>query len=255
MRKKKKTLPLDCSHSQAMNFYFNCFFFFQFYYLYFALAWVHMWFMWHCHLFPSCYLYILRATTSEVAKLFKIQKMYDFTHFNKKHPHQSMQKCANIQKCYNNCTYMHSYYSFAFDYLNIFSLSTLTLISSISSLESSAQYSKPPPTTQFSNPQPPNLATYHHHHHYKIAIHNKPTTNSKENQIVHTRTHNRDIEREGSGRELNDGTWWSGFWLVADDGAQFIVAVHDGGGLIVDGGLGCVCEDFKRREKCEGWKK
>ena len=80
------------------------------------------------------------------------------------------------------------YCSFAYDYLNIFSLSTLTLINSISSLESSAQYSKPPP---------PNPATYHHHH-YKIAIHNKTTTNSKENQLTHTRIHNRDIERERS---------------------------------------------------------
>ena len=91
---------------------------------------------------------------------------------------------------------MYGYYSFAFDYLNIFSLSTITLIISISSHESNAQYSNPPP---------PNSSTYHHRHHYKIAIHSKPTTNSKENQITHTRTHNRDIERERSDRELDDG--------------------------------------------------
>ena len=36
-----------------------------------------------------------------------------------------------------------------------------------------------------------------------------------------------------------------------DDGARSIVAVLDDGGLIVDGGLGCVGEDFKRRVKCE----
>ena len=46
--------------------------------------------------------------------------------------------------------------------------------------------------------------------------------------------------------ELDDGDWWSGLWLVA---------MLNDGGLIVDGGLGCVWEDFKRREKCEGWRK
>ena len=46
--------------------------------------------------------------------------------------------------------------------------------------------------------------------------------------------------------ELDDGDWWFGFWLMA---------MHDDGGLIVDGGLDCVWEDFKRREKCEGWRK
>ena len=49
--------------------------------------------------------------------------------------------------------------------------------------------------------------------------------------------------------------WWFGFWLMADDGARFAVAVVNDGGLIVDGGLGCEWEDFKRREKCEGWRK
>ena len=38
--------------------------------------------------------------------------------------------------------------------------------------------------------------------------------------------------------ELADGAWWSGFWLVADDGARPAVAVLD------DGGLGFVWEDF-----------
>ena len=46
--------------------------------------------------------------------------------------------------------------------------------------------------------------------------------------------------------ELDDGDWWSGFWLVA---------MLDDGGLIVDGGLGCMWEDLKRREKCEGQRK
>ena len=52
--------------------------------------------------------------------------------------------------------------------------------------------------------------------------------------------------------ELDDGAWWSWFWLVANDGAWSAVVVLDDGGLIVDGGLGCAWEDFKRREKCEG---
>ena len=52
--------------------------------------------------------------------------------------------------------------------------------------------------------------------------------------------------------ELDDGAWWSGFWLVADDGARSAVAVLDDGGLIVDGGLGCVWEDFQRERSVKG---
>ena len=40
--------------------------------------------------------------------------------------------------------------------------------------------------------------------------------------------------------EFDDGAWWSRFWFVDDDGAWSVVVVLDDGGLIVDGGLGCV---------------
>ena len=48
--------------------------------------------------------------------------------------------------------------------------------------------------------------------------------------------------------EFDDGAWWSGFWLVADDGARSAMAVLDDGGLIVDG-VGCVCERISREER------
>ena len=37
--------------------------------------------------------------------------------------------------------------------------------------------------------------------------------------------------------EFDDRAWWSGFWLVADDGALSAVAMLDDGGLIVDRNL------------------
>ena len=37
--------------------------------------------------------------------------------------------------------------------------------------------------------------------------------------------------------EFDDGAWWSGFWLVVDDGAWSAVAMLDDGGLIVDRNL------------------
>ena len=56
----------------------------------------------------------IRAIASVTAKY---QKMVNFTHFNKKkHPHQCLQNCAYIQKCYSNHAYMHDYCSFAYQY-------------------------------------------------------------------------------------------------------------------------------------------
>ena len=37
--------------------------------------------------------------------------------------------------------------------------------------------------------------------------------------------------------EFDDGAWWSGFWLVVNDGAWSAVAMLDDGGLIVDRNL------------------
>ena len=38
----------------------------------------------------------------------------------KKHPYQWVHKFVYIQNCYSNCTYIHSYYSFANDFLILF---------------------------------------------------------------------------------------------------------------------------------------
>ena len=107
-----------------------------------------------------------------------------------------------MQNCYSNRAYI---LQLCISLFYIFFLSNLFFLH-LTSLFPSPSSSEPnktdrPPTTQFSNPPPPNPVTYHHHHHYKIAIHSKPTKNSKENQITYTRTHNRDVERERSDRD------------------------------------------------------
>ena len=42
-------------------------------------------------------------------------------HIPKKHPHQWVHKFVYIQNCYSNCAYIHSYCSFANDFLILFS--------------------------------------------------------------------------------------------------------------------------------------
>ena len=62
----------------------------------------------------------LRATVSVVAKFCKIQKKWLILHIlTKKHPHQWVQNCAYMWKCYSNRAYMHGYCSSCIHYFNI----------------------------------------------------------------------------------------------------------------------------------------
>ena len=70
----------------------------------------------------------IRAIASVTAKY---QKMVNFTHFNKKkHPHQCLQNCAYMQKCYSNHAYMHDYCSFAYQYFINFTFRSFFFLSS-----------------------------------------------------------------------------------------------------------------------------
>ena len=112
----------------------------------------------------------IRAITLVVAKMYKIQKVLNFTHFNLKHTHIST--CKNVQiyttalQMNNNHAYMHGYCSCANDFFIPF----FSLLYQITSLPLRLQQPAASPTSTTTQhgrirrkmkkitTQPPNLA-------------------------------------------------------------------------------------------------